>query len=89
MLLNFNIGMNKCMEISIIYSTNGVPLKAYLDERQAKIERRRIQDIDDYIDYAVVTMSVEPYDTDVQECEHDWEPTPAVKCEHCGMLIED
>ena len=29
------------------------------------------------------------FNTDAEECEHEWVSTPAVKCELCDLLIED
>ena len=34
---------------------------------------------------AVLTSDV----ADAKSCDHEWESVAAVKCEHCGLIIED
>lgn len=45
------------MRISIIFAVS--PLKAYLDNKAAIREYERLRDLDDYVDYSLMELSVE------------------------------
>jgi hypothetical protein len=47
-----------CPKCHIIYTAAGGPFKAYLDERKAYREYERLRDMDDGIDYSIVTFRV-------------------------------
>ena len=50
------------MRVHILCSTNK-PFRVYSDEQEAYNEYRRLQDMDDYIDYSVISMPVQQPDT--------------------------
>ena len=45
------------MRVHILCSANK-PFRVYSDEQEAYNEYRRLQDMDDYIDYSVISMPV-------------------------------
>jgi hypothetical protein len=49
------------MMVHILCSTNK-PLRAYEDEKEAYDEYHRLQKMDDYIDYAVISMPMIHHD---------------------------
>ena len=47
------------MRIFIIH-VSGSPLKAYLHREQAVKESERLRDLDDFVDYSLIDLPVEP-----------------------------